>query len=40
LDAHPDADLNIVRQWVREFANAMTMPDLLEDFEKIAARRK
>jgi predicted nucleotidyltransferase len=40
LDAHPDADLNVVRQWVREFANAMTMPDLLEDFEKIAARRK
>jgi hypothetical protein len=40
LDAHPDADLNIVRQWVQEFATAMTMPDLLEDFEKIAERRK
>jgi Nucleotidyl transferase of unknown function (DUF2204) len=40
LDAHPDADLNTVRQWVREFATAMTMPDLLEDFEKIVARRK
>jgi Nucleotidyl transferase of unknown function (DUF2204) len=40
LDAHPGADLNIVRRWVREFSKAMTMPDLLEDFEKIAARRK
>jgi hypothetical protein len=29
-----------VRQWVKEFATAMTMPDLLEDFEKIVARRK
>jgi hypothetical protein len=40
LDANPDADLDIVRQWVREFATAMAMPDLLEDFEKIVARRK
>jgi len=40
LDANPDADLGIVRQWVREFATAMAMPDLLEDFEKIVARRK
>jgi hypothetical protein len=40
LHAHPDADLSIVRQWVREFATAMTTPDLLEDFEKIVARRK
>jgi hypothetical protein len=40
LDAHPDADINIVRQWVREFATAMTMPDLLEDFERLVARRK
>jgi hypothetical protein len=40
LDANPDADLDIVRQWVREFSIAMTMPDLLEDFEKIVARRK
>ena len=40
LDANPDADLGIVRQWVREFATAMAMPDLLEDFEKIVARGK
>ena len=40
LDANPGADLGIVRQWVREFATAMAMPDLLEDFEKIVAHRK
>jgi hypothetical protein len=39
LAANPQADLASVRQWVREFSNAMTMPDLLEDFEKIAARQ-
>ena len=39
LAAHPTVDLNVVRRWVREFANAMTMPDLLEDFEKIVARQ-
>jgi Nucleotidyl transferase of unknown function (DUF2204) len=40
LDAHPTADLKIVRQWVKEFATAMSMPDLLDDFEKLVARRK
>jgi hypothetical protein len=40
LDAHPTADLKVVRQWVKEFATAMSMPDLLDDFEKIVARRK
>jgi hypothetical protein len=40
LDAHPQANLDIVRQRVSEFATAMTMPDLLEDFEKLLARRK
>ncbi len=39
LDAHPEADLTIVRQWVKEFAAAMSMPDLLDDFEKVVARR-
>jgi hypothetical protein len=38
LAAHPDVDLKIVRQWIREFANAMTMSELIEDFEKIVAR--
>jgi hypothetical protein len=40
LDAHPEADLTIVRRWVNEFATAMSMPDLVNDFEKIVARRK
>lgn len=40
LDAHPDADVETVRRWVREFAAATTMSDLVEDFEKVLARRK
>lgn len=40
LDVHPDADIERVRQWVREFSTAMTMPDLLEGFEKLLAQRK
>jgi hypothetical protein len=40
LDANPDANVDTVRQWVREFSNAMTMPDLLEGFEKLMAARR
>ena len=40
LDAHPGADLKVVRQRVKEFATGMTMPDLLDDFEKVVARRR
>ncbi len=40
LDAHPDADVDVVRKWVREFSNAVTMPDLLEEFEKLLAGRR
>jgi hypothetical protein len=40
LDAHPDADIDRVRQWVSEFSAAMAMPDILEDLEKLLARRK
>lgn len=39
LDVHPRADLNRVRQWVHEFAAAMTMPDLTETFDKLLAQR-
>jgi hypothetical protein len=39
LAAHPSVDLNAVRQWVREFANAMTMSDLIEDFEKLVEKQ-
>jgi hypothetical protein len=38
LAAHPDADVVAVRQWVREFATAMSMSDMLDDFDKVVAR--
>ncbi len=40
LDLHPEADIESVRQWVREFSTAMTMPDLLEGFENLLAQWK
>jgi hypothetical protein len=40
LAAHPDADVAVVRQWVREFATAMSMSDMLDDFDKVVARSK
>ena len=40
LVAHPDADLVTVRRWVREFAAAMSMSDMLDDFDKLVARSK
>lgn len=39
LDAHPGADTERVRRWVREFSVAMTMPDVLEGLEKLLAQR-
>ncbi|MGH8174800.1 MAG: DUF6036 family nucleotidyltransferase [Steroidobacter sp.] len=39
LSAHPKADVDFVRQWVREFAAAAAMPDLLTDFENIVLRQ-
>jgi hypothetical protein len=40
LDAHPEADTEFVRRWIREFSTAMTMPGLLETFEALLAQRK
>lgn len=40
LDAHPHVDLRPVRQWISDFAAATAMSDLLEDFDKLLARRK
>jgi hypothetical protein len=40
LDAHPNVNVEEVRRWVREFAAATAMQDLLEDFERLLARRK
>jgi hypothetical protein len=38
LAAHPEADVAAVRQWVREFATAMSSSDMLDDFDKLVAR--
>jgi hypothetical protein len=40
LAAHPEADVVAVRQSVREFATAMSMSDMLDDFDKVVARSK
>jgi predicted nucleotidyltransferase len=39
LAAHPDADIEEVRRWVREFAVATSMPDMLEGLDRLLARR-
>jgi hypothetical protein len=38
LEAHPAADLEQVRRWVREFATAASMPDLIGAFDKLVAQ--
>lgn len=38
IAAHPEADLAIVRRWVREFSVAATMPSLLEEFDRLVSR--
>ena len=40
LDVHPTADVERARRWIREFATAMTMPDLLDGFDELLAQRK
>lgn len=39
LAAHPQADISEARRWVQEFATAMNMLDILEEFDKLLARR-
>ena len=39
LAAHPDADIALVRRWVGEFATAVSMPDMLEELDKLLASR-
>ena len=39
LAAHPTANLESVRQWIREFATAAAMSELLVDFDKAVERR-
>ena len=40
LAAHPSADVAAARRWVREFAAAMSMSDILEEFDELLAQRK
>lgn len=39
LDANANLDLDRVRHWLREFSAILEMPEILEDFERIASRR-
>jgi hypothetical protein len=39
LAAHPQVDTSEVRRWVREFATAMSMSGILEEFDKLVAQR-
>lgn len=40
LDAHPETDVAEVRAWVREFASAASMPDMLTELDDLLARRR
>lgn len=40
LVGNPGVDLEFVRQWVREFAAAMSMPDMLEQLERAITRTR
>jgi hypothetical protein len=39
LAANPGADVAAARRWVREFATAMSMSDIADDFDKLIAQR-
>jgi hypothetical protein len=40
LDAHPQTELTEVRAWVREFAGAAGMPEVLRELDELLARRR
>jgi len=40
LDAHPEVNVDEIRQHVSEFAAATSMSDLIDDFEQLLQRRK
>ena len=40
LAAHPLADVAAARRWVREFATAMSMADILDEFDKLLSQRE
>jgi hypothetical protein len=35
LAAHPEADVGAARRWIREFAIAASIPDMLEEFDRL-----
>lgn len=39
LAAHPQVDVAEARSWIREFATAMSMSDMLEEFDRLLAQR-
>jgi hypothetical protein len=39
LAAHPQVDISEARRWVGEFASAMSMSDMLEEFDRLVAQR-
>jgi len=39
LTANPKADIAAARRWVSEFATAMSMSNMLEEFDKLVAER-
>ena len=39
LAAHPQVNISEARRWVREFATAMSMSDMLEEFDRLVAQR-
>jgi hypothetical protein len=39
LAAHPQADISEARRWVREFSTAMSMSDILQEFDALLAER-
>jgi hypothetical protein len=40
LAAHPKLNLRRVRRWVREFAAALSMPEILNDLEALLSQRR
>jgi hypothetical protein len=39
LAAHPRVDISEARRWVKEFAIAMSMSDMLDEFDRLVAQR-
>jgi hypothetical protein len=39
LAAHPQANVAEARRWIKEFSIAMSMSDMLEEFDRLVAQR-